>query len=99
MNILFHNKGIELTNLPRILHDKNVVGTVPLFVEHREPPIVSYKYTNTIYNSIFNFKSVIKCIDFDVGTTNMICNCHSSKYTYAPVGHVVTGNLGNCKRL
>ena len=80
-------------NLPRILHDKNIVGAVPLFVEHREPPIVSYKYANTIYNSIFNFKSVIKCIDFDVGTTYMICNCHSSKYAYAPAGHVVTGNL------
>ena len=30
INILFHNRRIELINLPRILHDKNVVGTVPL---------------------------------------------------------------------
>ena len=39
INILFHKKGIEL-NLPRILHDKNVVGAIPLFVDNREPPIV-----------------------------------------------------------
>ena len=36
MSVFFHNKGIEMIDLPKILQ--------------REPPIVSYSYTKPIYN-------------------------------------------------
>ena len=98
MNVFFHNKGIEMVDLPKILHHKNVLKTIPAFVRQQEPPIVSYSYTKPIYNTIFNFKSVVKCIDFDVGTADMECNCNpSSSYYYMPVGHVMTGDLGIVK--
>ena len=33
-------------------------------------------------------------IDFSMETSNMTCNCSSSKVSlYAPAGHVITGNL------
>ena len=48
-----------------------MLKTIPAFVRQQEPPIVSYSYTKPIYNTIFNFKSVVKCIDFDVGTADM----------------------------
>ena len=41
--------------------------TVPSFVQHIKPPIVSYSYTNIIRNIIFNHKAVIKDIDFGMG--------------------------------
>ena len=41
MNVFFHNKGIELINLPKILHNKNVVKTVPSFLDFRDPPTVT----------------------------------------------------------
>ena len=91
--MFFHNKGIDLINLPRILHYKRVAKQVPHFFRNREPPIVSYSYPKTIANKIFNFRNVLEELDFNVGTSDMVCDCNTSAYLYVPVGHVVTGNL------
>ena len=93
LKLIFHNKGIDMIDLPGILHNKEIVRTVPSFVQHIEPPIVSYSYTKSIRNSIFNHKAVIKDIDFVMGTSNMICSCSSSRFLYVPANHVITGNL------
>ena len=50
---VFHNKGIEMIDLPRILHHKNVLKTIPAFVSQREPPIVSYSFTKPIYTILY----------------------------------------------
>ena len=50
--------------------------------------------TKTIAGKIFNFKQSITDIDFELGTTNISCDCHVSDVRYEPVGHVITGNLG-----
>ena len=54
MNLTFHNKGIEMIDLQGILHHKNVLKTIPAFVRQQEPPIVSYSYTNHIYNTMLS---------------------------------------------
>ena len=41
LKLIFHNKGIEMIDLPGILHNKKVLRTVPSFVQHIIPPIVS----------------------------------------------------------
>ena len=46
LKLMFHNKGIEMIDLPGILH--YILRTVPFFVQHIEPPIVSYSYTKSI---------------------------------------------------
>ena len=48
MKVYYHNKGIEMLHLPRILNSKIVKDTVPMFLNNRKPPMVSYTYTNTI---------------------------------------------------
>ena len=91
---MFHNKGIDMIDLPGILHNKKVLlRTVPSFVQHIEPPIVSYSYTKSFRNIIFNHNVVIKDIDFGMGTSNMTCGCSSSRFLYTPVNHIITGNL------
>ena len=52
---------------------------------------MSFKYTKTIAGKIFNHKKTIEDLDVDVGTSNMSCDCHTSKYD--PAGHVITGDL------
>ena len=83
---------MDMVNLPSLLHNKNVISAIPPNVNNT-PPIVSYKYTNTIAHKIFNHKKVVSDIDFSVGTNMMTCECSSSPYVYGPAGHVITGNL------
>ena len=65
-----------------------MLKTVPSFLKYQQSPLISY---TSISTKILNFKRVIKDIDFTVGTTNITCS--SSPFKYAPVGHVITGNL------
>ena len=94
LKVPFHNKGIEMINLSQILHSKPVKKSIPSFFQNQTPPIISYSYTKTIAGKIYNFKQSIKDLDFEIGTTNLSCDCHVSDFRYEPVGHVVTGNLG-----
>ena len=45
MKVYYHNKGIEMLHLPKILNSKIVKDNVHMF---RKPPMVSYTYTNIV---------------------------------------------------
>ena len=93
LNICYHNKGIEMINVPRILNSRYVRDAVPQFINNMVPPTISYKYTKAIGGRIFNQKKVVKELDIDKGAGNMCCDCSGSKYCYEPAGHVITGDL------
>ena len=42
----FINKGIDAVNLPSILRSKSVTETVSTYFKDKEPPIISYTYTD-----------------------------------------------------
>ena len=88
MSVLYHNKGIDMVNLPRILNNKYVRDAVPSIVQNVTPPIVSFKYTKTIGGKIFNQKKVVEDLNVDIATSNMYCECNASEYCYGPVGYV-----------
>ena len=67
MSVLYHNKGIDMVNLPTILNSKYVRDAVPNIVHNATPPIVSFKYTKTIAGKIFNQKEVVEGLDVDIG--------------------------------
>ena len=81
------------------MHSKYVRKSIPNFIKNSVPPTISYSYTKTIAGKIFNFKQCVKNIDFEVGTTGISCDCHTSHFRYEPVGHVITGNLGIIEKL
>ena len=93
LKLFLHNKGVEMLNLPRILHSKRVLRRVPTLLGTTDPPTVSYSYTSTISGKVFNFRKAVKNLDFSVGTNDMSCNRSISPYNFAPLGHIVTGNL------
>ena len=72
MTVRYHNKGIEMLELPKILHSKSVMNTIPQFLSNRKPPRVSYSYTKTIASRVFNQKKVVEDLDFDI--VLRICN-------------------------
>ena len=92
LKVTFHNKGIEMVNLSSIVHSKKVRSTLPDFIEDKEPPVISYKYTKTIGHSIFNFRKVAREHEVD-GASGKGCNCIHSPFLYEPLGHVITGDL------
>ena len=58
MNVMFHNKGMDMINFPSILNSKKVMVAVPNYLRG-PPPIVSYTYTRTIAGKIFNNRKVV----------------------------------------
>ena len=96
LKVPIHNKGIEMINLSQILHSKPVKKSIPSFFQNQTLPTISYSYMKTtcIAGKILNFKQSIKDLDFEIGATNLSCDCHVSDFRYEPAGHVVTGNLG-----
>ena len=90
----FINKGIDAVNLPSILRSKSVIETVPTYFKEKEPPIISYTYTKTIANKIFNFSSTLSDLDYHQFHNNPSqCECNTSSHLYQQYGHVITGDL------
>ena len=94
MKIKFLHKGIDAINLPQLLRSQSVMDKIPAYFKDKEPPIISYQYTNTVANELFNFSSTLSNLEI----TNYLshpqhCQCNTSKFWYEPHGHVITGDL------
>ena len=83
-----------MVNLFQIVHSKPVQKSIPNFFQNQTPPNISYSHIKTMTGKVFNFKQTIKDLDFEIGTSNLSCECHVSDFRYEPIGYVVTGNLG-----
>ena len=56
--------------------------------------MISYKYTNTISRSVFNFNQTLYNVNIDdYNNASLSCDCASSTFRYEPHGHVITGDL------
>ena len=75
MNVYYHNKGIGLS---KILNSKCIRETIPTFVSHCKPPLISYTYTEAISGKAFNQKKAVDTLDFDVGTEDVHCDCSTN---------------------
>ena len=56
MKVLYHNKGIDMINIPNILNNTYVRNAIPSINSNDTPPNVSFKYTKTMAGKIFNHK-------------------------------------------
>ena len=94
MKIKFLNKGIDAINLPQLLKSQSVMDKIPAYFKDKEPPIISYQYTNTVANKLFNFSSTLSNLDITNYLSNpQHCQCNTSKFCYERHGHVITGDL------
>ena len=67
---------------------------IPAYFKDNEPPIISYQYTNTVANKLFNFLSILSNLDITNYLSNpQHCQCNTSKFCYEPHGDVITGHL------
>ena len=94
MKIKFLHKGIDAINLPQLLRSQSVMDKIPAYFKDKEPPIISYQYTNTVANKLFNFSSTLSNLDITNYLSNpQHCQCNTSKFRYEPHGHLITGDL------
>ena len=94
MTLLFHNKGMDLINLPRILNNKTVTSKIPNYFQNTNSPSLCYKYTNTIAAKKFNHKQMCLSFEQSKGLDSFICECDMNpNFIHPNVGHIVTGNL------
>ena len=63
--MFFHNKGIDKVKLTNILHNKLVRSKIPIYIQQEDPPLVSYKYTNSISRGVFNYNQTLRNINLD----------------------------------
>ena len=90
IEVFFHNKG----KLAAILHNRPVRSKGPIYFQEQGPPLVSYKYTNHISSSVFNYNQILRNINLnDYRNASSLCDCKSSAFRYEPHGHVITGDL------
>ena len=94
MKIKFLHKGIDAINLPQLLRSQSVLDKIPAYFKDKEPPIISYQYTNTVANKLFDFSSTLSNLDITNYLSNpQHCQCNTAKFWYEPHGHVITGDL------
>ena len=98
IKIHFHNKGIDKVNLHNMLHNKLVNSKVPIYFKEKEPPVISYKYTDNISRKVFNYNQTLSDVNLSkYGNWNQSCDCKSSTFCYGPHGHIITGDLRSVK--
>ena len=94
MKINFLHERIDAINLPHLLRSQSAMDKIPAYFKEKEPPIVSYQYTNTVASKLFNFSSTLLNLDITNYLSNpQHCQCNTSKFCYEPHGHVITGDL------
>ena len=90
----FLHKRIDAINLRQLLRSQSVMDKIPAYFKDKEPPVVSYQYTNTVASRLFNFSSTLSNLDITNYLSNpQHCQCNTSKFCNEPHGHVITGNL------
>ena len=95
--IYFHNKGLEMIELNKILRKHNVLTKLSTILSTEESPSIVYSLSFTIRNKLFNYKETIDNIDisdiFTFGASFPECDCHNPDFCVPDYGHIVTGDL------
>ena len=68
------------------------MNCIPKYFKNLEPPIICYKYNKPARRIIFNYNKIVSDLNILDNTPNT-WECASSKFCYAPAGHVITGNF------
>ena len=96
LKVFFHNKAIEMINLPHVLHSSNLEKSFPKEAGPYLVPTVVHKLGTTIQSSIFNYSKFVETVDLDSFLNNensLPCNCENSPFADSHHGHIVTGDL------
>ena len=96
LHINFQNKGIEMVNLSSILHNSDVIDTIPSAAKNFTPPTVVYTLDSPIGQKIFNFNKFVTSLNVENFIQNnsiLPCECANSTFSNKHHSHIVSGDL------
>ena len=98
LKIKFHNKAVEIINLPNILHSPLLSSSYPKNLVNKEyvVPTVVYTLEDSIHSKIFNYNKFVSKLDLNAfieDETTLPCDCVNSPFIDNDHGHVITGDL------
>lgn len=91
----FNCKFIDSLKPDSILRDSAITTLLPNTFKERLPLRIFYKYNVTIGRKLLNYNTFLKHLTNNdiLDILSKDCSCSSSDYSYAPHGHVVTGDM------
>ena len=98
LNVKFHNKAVELINVPNILHSPLLSSSFPNELVNNEyvVPTVVYNLEDSIHSKVFNYNKFVSKLDLNEflrDETILPCNCANSPFIDNHHGHIITGDL------
>ena len=95
-DILFDNKGVELINIARIMHDPDVTSAISHTSTKISIPMVTYSLTSPLASKIFNLNQFVHSLDLEEFLSNpnqLPCIYENSAFVDKYHQHIVTGDL------
>ena len=96
LRVKFCSKGIEAVNLPSILHDSDVLESIPSVANSFTPPTVVFSLDSAVGSKLFNFNKFVSSLDVDdfiKDPSKLPCNCGTSSFSNSHHGHIISGDL------
>lgn len=96
LHVKFCSKRVESVNLSSILHDSEVLETIPSVAKSFTPPTVVYSLESPISSKIFNFNKFVSSLDVDSflkDNTSLPCSCENSPFSDQHHHHIISGDL------
>ena len=95
ITLSFSCKFIDNLKFKSIIFDTSIINLLPKAIQKHVPFKVFYRYEKPISLYICNYGKFLKNLTLP-DINNIIdspCNCNASTFNYAPLGHVITGDL------
>ena len=93
-HLRFRDKGLDFINLSSILRNKKVTSHIPIYFTCKEPPIIGYRFNNSIASKLFNYKEALKEEEVqNFLDDRLTCECQNSEYKDNIHNHIITGDL------
>ena len=82
------------------MRNNKVTSQIPIYFTSKDPPIIGYRFNNSIAGKLFNYKETLKedeVQDFIDG--RLTCECHNSEFKDNIHNHIITGDLSIIKNI
>ncbi|MCP4651306.1 MAG: hypothetical protein GY853_14655, partial [PVC group bacterium] len=90
---------MELLNFKSILQDYRAKRTLPFKLSTAGKLVISFKFARSCGLRYFSYNRLLNKLDAQVLAALLAspCKCQQSPFFYAPLGHIITGNVSLVK--